>query len=248
MLSLFRTLFILTFCFSSVGSVMAQEKYQTIIVPMVYSSFGDVINPYQISTSLNKVFADKKIPTTLNNNPSDSNYCKQLQVNLLKLNSMFKCKLKVQLKDCLGRVVWEAEGTGVSKEFEAGYYEAIQVALAQLTEMPTIEGAIAEKKEDVSIIKKEERLIFLGDGYRVRLETISESKKALIILNPEDKSYAGEQQVATLRQQGNGSFYDVSFLMPDESIWMGDAIISSKELVLSLTKDGEQKQIVLKKQ
>lgn len=114
----------------------AQTAYKYVIVPTRFAEFTDDLNPYGLSAALQKEFTDKGIRNEFQSDQVADDYCDALTVNLVKVQHMFRNKLKVELLDCRNRVVWSQEGTGHSKEFRKGYAEALADAMKDLGQLP----------------------------------------------------------------------------------------------------------------
>ncbi|MEN8966361.1 MAG: hypothetical protein ABF250_10270 [Polaribacter sp.] len=114
---------------------VAQEKkvsnFTYIIVPTKFDFLKEV-DQYQTS-SLTKFLLKKNDFTALLDSeefPEDlkNNRCKALTASLTDTSSFLKIKLKLELKDCFGKVLFASEGESKKKEFKKGYQEAIRNA------------------------------------------------------------------------------------------------------------------------
>ncbi len=248
MIRIFNRIMLAILLVFSFGTVLAQNEYTQVYIPTSFSSIGDGVNPYQVSTSLQQAFLDKGIKTTFNKESNAANYCNQLQVAIEKSNSLLRCKINLQLVDCLGQIVWQQEGVGQSKGFVEGYAEAIADALKDLNKLP-VSTVKTIKKEASNAVTTQviDKVIYYNDKYLFELKE-NDKKLDLIILNSEKLSYQKNQVVATLEPSDMENLYEVKFTMPDGTVWLGMAIQNNDELTLSITDRNEKQKIVLNKQ
>lgn len=131
----------------------AQTAYKYVIVPTRFAEFTDDLNPYGLSAALQKEFTDKGIRSEFQSDQVADDYCDALTVNLVKVQHLFRNKLKVELLDCRNRVVWSEEGTGHSKEFREGYAEAVADAMKDLEKLPLnpLAGQVAGRTTPVAV-------------------------------------------------------------------------------------------------
>ncbi|MFV0365589.1 MAG: hypothetical protein ACK5JS_03675 [Mangrovibacterium sp.] len=221
----------------------AQEKYTQVYIPTSFPGVRDGINPYQISTAIQKEFIDKGIATTFNKSTDSETFCQELQVAVEKVNNLLRTKLNIKLVDCMGNVVWENEGTGMSKDFVAGYAEAVADAMKDLTELPAVQGSTVQPVRTLPAIASRNKTIYYSEKYILELKD-----NELIVLNSEKLGYASKQVIGKLELSDLEGLYEVNFTMPDGEVWSGMAMLKNDELSLSIAKDGEKQKIVLHKQ
>ncbi|MFV0592914.1 MAG: hypothetical protein ACK5M7_16160 [Draconibacterium sp.] len=117
-------------------SVYAQQPYKYVIIPTHFSEFGNDLNPYGLSSAIQTELDKHSIEGVFATDNMPPDYCEALTVNLVKTSGLLKNKLKVELKDCMNKLVWSNEGTGRSKDFRAGFGEALTDALKDLDRLP----------------------------------------------------------------------------------------------------------------
>lgn len=121
-------------------SLMAQNKYKYVLIPLQVSEIGDGMNPHGISYSAMKALNSKGIKSVFRTDDLPDDYCETLSLSFKNVSSMLRIKLKLELKDCNNVVVWEEEGMARSKDYREGYAEAITVAFKELDELPEIKN------------------------------------------------------------------------------------------------------------
>ena len=153
---LFTTL-IACFIITSAFSQSNLNDYKYIIVPKKFD-FLKQENQYRLN-SLTKFLFEKHGFTTLLEDeayPNDlnTNRCIALRSNVLKESGMFKTKLKVELKDCNGQVVYTSQkGESRIKEYDKSYNEALRNVFKSF-EAVNYSYAPSNKNE-ISVAKKE---------------------------------------------------------------------------------------------
>ncbi len=130
-----RLLFI-AMLLSLTASVIAQNNYKYIIIPTTFPGIASGLDPYGVSSSLQKILNEKSIKSVFKQNELPEDYCETLTAHVEKLPNVFKSKLKVEFRDCRNQTIWSAEGMGVSKAFREGYAEAIEAALKDFEVLP----------------------------------------------------------------------------------------------------------------
>ncbi|MFV0520860.1 MAG: hypothetical protein ACK5MI_00300 [Mangrovibacterium sp.] len=231
----------------SLNVVSAQHNYTQVYIPTSFPTIGSGVNPYQISTSLQQVFISKDIKTTFNKNSNSDSYCDELQVGIIKENSMLRCKVKVQLTDCRGEIVWEEEGAGRSKNFVDGYAEAVADALKDLDNLPSVAIDEVNASETKAPVSKNKGTIYYNDKYLLELNK-KVDRLDLIVLNSDKLDYQKKQIIATLKTADLEDLYEVKFTMPNGTIWLGVAMMKGEELSLSIANGENKQKIVLHKQ
>ncbi|MFV0375998.1 MAG: hypothetical protein ACK5JD_01705 [Mangrovibacterium sp.] len=119
--------------------VQAQSTYKYVIIPINVPGIGKGIDPYGVSSSLQKKLNDKSIKSVFETVERPADYCDALIVYMEKESSMLKNKIAIEFRDCTNRVVWSTVGTGLSKEFRTGYAEAIADALKDFEALPEVQ-------------------------------------------------------------------------------------------------------------
>ncbi|MFY9242707.1 MAG: hypothetical protein WAO74_06740 [Polaribacter sp.] len=165
--NIFSLLLILT-----ITSVLSQEtnfdKYQYIIV-LDRFDFLKESDQYQTS-SLTKFLLNKKgfkvflssetLPNELNNNR-----CLALVATVKDDSSMFTTKNAIEIKDCLGKVLYTSSfGSSKLKLYEKAYHEAIRDAFNSMTDFnysynPDLVKNMVDEKNEVVIAKNSTNVI-----------------------------------------------------------------------------------------
>ena len=133
---------ILLLCVSICFSAFAQsnlDAYKYVIVPNKYGFLKEA-NQYQLN-GLTQFLLEKEGFTALMEDdvmPADlmANGCLALRVDVNSDSSLFKTKLKVLLKDCKNKVVFESpEGVSKEKEYDKAYQGALRTAFESLNDI-----------------------------------------------------------------------------------------------------------------
>ncbi len=253
----------------------SQQPYKYIIIPVQFPEIGEDLNPYGVSTALQKVFNEKSLAHAFHAPEMEEDYCDALTVNLVPVKNMFKNKLKVELKDCRNQVIWSREGTGNSKDFRKGYAEAISDALSELNDIPVdpnasptatpaVQEAPAEKpvvaqqglarpvatsssgNQPEEVLYKPNKL-FYNYTYFIDLVDAENGKKKLIILNGELLGYDNLALIGTLTPSGLGDVFTLEWRNPGGETVRGVANLTAEELKISLPEGETLKVITLQK-
>ena len=131
-----KNLFAIAFIFFLSITAFAQEKYQYVIIPTHLPGIGSGLDPYGVSSSLQKILSEKSIKSTFKQDLLPDDFCKALTANIEKVPNLFRSKVKIEFKDCRNQTIWSAEGTGMSKSFREGYAEALVDALEKFEMLP----------------------------------------------------------------------------------------------------------------
>ena len=135
-------------------SSFAQEKYKYVIIPTQMPTISSGLNPYGLSSSIQRTLIDKSIQCKFKTNETPEDICDALELKVTKLPNMLRSKLKAELHDCMGKIVWTGEGVGRSKTFSEGYAEAFADAMKDLDELPLIQTKYQRiKKEPIAETK-----------------------------------------------------------------------------------------------
>jgi hypothetical protein len=190
----FSLLLILTMT-SIFGQENNFDKYQYIIVQDKFDFLKEA-DQYQTS-SLTKFLLNKKgfkvflssetLPEELNNNK-----CLALVGNVKDDSSMFTTKNTIEIKDCLGKVLYTSSlGSSKQKDFEKAYHESIRGAFESMTDFnytynpDLVENKVEEKKEVIT-------------AKNITDEVVNSVKKnPVIIATPEVKVDTKKQSTTT---------------------------------------------------
>lgn len=114
----------------------ALNDYKYVIVPSKFKFFKDA-DQYRLNTvtkfylqnfGFETYFDNDQLPAVL----VDKN-CNKLFVDVDENNSMFATKIKINFKDCKGKILFTStEGTSRSKEYAIAYNEAFRTALKSI--------------------------------------------------------------------------------------------------------------------
>ncbi len=240
----------------------AQERYEYVIIPLRISEIGEGVDPYHISTSAMKALHEKSIKSVFEKEDLPEDYCEALNLKIINTSTLFKNKLKLELVDCFNRTLWTGEGTGRSKEYQNGYYEAIVNAIKDLDELPRVNNssvksylekeskpAKAETSAVAAVSEKQPNnlaVIYISNRYSVNVVEIDNDKLELRVLNDNELKYQKDQVLALLVPTGIENIYSVSWNKEDGSTHEGVANFSDTELKISL-KGPESEVISLQK-
>ena len=248
-------------------AVFAQEPYKYVIIPTQFGDFGEDFNPYGLSSAVQKELDAHSIRSVFPSEEVNDDYCDALTVNLIKLSSAFKNKLKVELKDCRNKVVWSQEGTGRSKDFREGFGEAVAEALSGLKQLPInySQSSSSLKQDVVSVIEpqkaapiepkaldleSEEDIYrpsnpYYNYTYFVDMVDVGEGKKELLVINGELLGYKNLQKIATLTPSGLDNVFTAEWITPKGNKIKGLANLIGGELKISFSNEKSEKVITL---
>ena len=143
------------FLFSiSFGLSQQLDNYKYVIVPVKFDflkeadqySLNSVTKLYLQNYGFETYFDNEKLPTAL----VDKN-CNKLFVVVDENNSMFSTKIKINFKDCNGKILFtSAEGSSRSKEYQTAYNEAFRTALKSIA---SANYKYQEKKENTPVFE-----------------------------------------------------------------------------------------------
>ncbi|MCK3686245.1 hypothetical protein [Maribellus sp. YY47] len=245
-------------------SASAQQAYKYVIIPTYFRDFGDELNPFGISSTIQAELDKHSIKGVFEYVEIPDDYCETLTVNVEKKSNVLKNKLKIELRDCMNQVIWENEGTGRSKEYRAGFGEAVVDALKDLNQLPENKTKnVTPQKEPVranitTVTESEKQTVEEGQNYKpqngyynstylVDLIDAANNKKELLILNGETLGYKKQQTIATLTPSGLDGVFTVSWMKSDGSTITGIARLTGDKLEVSLNNDGKEEVIELRK-
>ena len=250
--------FLLGFVFLPVS--YSQQSFKYIIISTSFPDIAKGFNPYNVSSSLQKVLTERGIKTVLESDELPTDFCEALTVEIEKIASFFSNKLEIKLKDCQNRVVWKNIGSGHSKEYVEGYYEAIVDAFSKFTELP--QNTVANKPApetppspeiqppaQVAAIDavEEPTTIFFNDKYIVNLVTETEKTKNLIVVNGQTLGYDKLQNIAVLTSTDLPGMHTIEMVTPEGNKLRGIAELDDSKLKIILSSDNEPIVITLMK-
>lgn len=124
-----KTILFLVLLLSVSGFSQSVNDFQYVFVPTKFTEFSEA-NQYNLNTitkimlqkyGFKSYVANDSVPDEIINNS-----CKKLYADLIKGTSPFKSELKVVLKDCKEKVVYETNfGVSKEKDLRKAYYEAL---------------------------------------------------------------------------------------------------------------------------
>lgn len=268
-----KRLLIIAILLSLTASVIAQKNYKYVIIPTTFSGISSGLDPYGVSSSLQKILNKKSIKSVFKQNELPEDYCETLTAHVEKLPNVFKSKLKVEFRDCRNQTIWSAEGMGVSKAFREGYAEAIEAALKnfevlpvnqsqqyvsspkvvesqkpQEKPVPTIKPVVEKVVIEEVITQNTERIykptnLYYNYNYFIDLIENENGSIELMVINGELLGYKNLQIVATLNPSGLENVYTVEWLKTNDSKLTGVANLANIELKISL-QDGDKKLVI----
>jgi len=248
--------------------VSAQDTYKFVIIPTTAPEIGKGIDPYGVCSTLQKILTDKSIVSLFEGPDRPTNYCDGLNAEVVKENSLLRNKVSVIFRDCMNQVVWSHEGVGMSKDFRAGYAEAIEDALKDFNKLPVVkftQSQVAAAAPVVSGTKVEvpatpnvienrtgeeytPQNIYFNEKYLVDYLAVTSGDRKLIVLNGNSLGYEKMQEIATLTPSDLAGIYTVKFTQPDGAVWSGVANETGAELKISISSGDNRMVITLQKQ
>lgn len=109
------------------------NNYKNVIVPYKFDFLKEK-NQYQLN-ALTKFLFNKKFTAYLDNEnlPKELlvNKCSALSVDFLDNSGMFNTILKLEIKNCLGAILFSSDGESKEKSYEKAYQMAIRDAYAK---------------------------------------------------------------------------------------------------------------------
>ena len=261
-----RISFLLIFIVSALFS-QAQTTYKYVIIPTNIPDIGKGINPYQVSSNLQKALNEKSIKSIFETSERPADYCDALIAVLQKESSMLRNKLTIEFRDCMNRVIWSNVGTGQSKEYIDGFAEAIEDALTDFNALPEVRYATSGKSVAPAVVASvqapvappvvesaevnenyQPQNVYFNEKYLVDYVRETSGKHKLIILNGNSLGYGKMQEIATLVPSDLPGILTVRFSQPDGEIWNGVANETASELKISISSGDSRTVITLQKQ
>jgi hypothetical protein len=172
-----RIVFVITIL-SSIALSHAQNlnEYKYVIVPNRYEFLKET-DQYKLNSLTQFLFQKYGFTAIMKEEvlPKDviNNGCLVLNANVLNDSGMFNTKLKVELKNCKGEVVYTSpEGTSREKKYNIAYNQALRAAFKSFEELdykyvPSEKALVSAKIED----KKEEEIKKLKEEIKALKET-----------------------------------------------------------------------------
>lgn len=240
----------------------AQERYSYVLIPRTFAGFkNQEDNPYGLSSNIHYLLAKRHIKTYYEGKERTmEDPCNGLKVVLKNTSSLFKNKLRFALENCNGTKVFSGEGTGLSKDFQKGYTEALQEALKELSQLPYKDESVEEFSRPASVQSPTEGIVGTGkqDEYQPKnlyfnttytFDLVEENgKKHLKIINGKLLGYKKLQTIAILSSSGiDNNTYSIKWYTPQGNIINGIAKFSGKELNISLSTVKGNKLIKVRK-
>lgn len=142
----------------------AQENYKIIIMPKKFEFLNEE-NKYNLNVLCKLFFEKEGFEVYFENDkmPSDiaNNRCNALFMSLVENNTLFKTKIKVELKDCQNNIVtFSEEGETREKDLNKAYNEATRFALKSLQGYTNFKNpyanSIEKKKVTIEVDKSNE--------------------------------------------------------------------------------------------
>ncbi len=175
------------------------NDYKYVIVPNQFE-FQREVDQYRLN-SLSKFLFEKNGFIALKEGdalPKElvENGCLSLNADVLNNSGLFKTKLKIQLKNCRGEVMYTSEvGTSRAKKFVVAYNEALRAAFKhmgalnykylpndKITGLTSLNVEGGEKDEEIEKLKKE-------------IQSLKEKKEEVVEVVKEDKEVLEEEGV-----------------------------------------------------
>lgn len=141
MKSALKLIFLLSF-YAAYGQNISDYKY--ILLPEKFSGKG--MNNYDLAKNLSSQLKQKGYEI-VTGDPLKSGIenCSIAYVDLLNTSSLLKNKVKIEFKDCNGKILSSSEATSYIKEYEDGYPDALATAAKNIPRVNP-NAALAEKK------------------------------------------------------------------------------------------------------
>lgn len=199
---------------SFVNKLSAQNNYERlndfkfVVVPMQYAMF-DEENKYLLNSLSKHLLTEAGFTTYVNTDPKLTNMeldrCMGLYAHISGTPEDFfslKTKIRLQLKDCKGNLVYEtSEGVSKLKKYKEAYQEALRDAASALSSLDYAynggEGYFASQKEDVAtkeVIEEEtalDRATSFDYSYGENLYKVEKIEAGYIIKSKETNSKLG---------------------------------------------------------
>jgi len=222
----FTFYFLITFF--TTASVYSQQlgDYKYIIIPEQFE-FLDEVNKYGLNIAtkqqLNKYGFEAFIVTeALPFNVKD-NICDILNLSVEDNSSFIRTKIKIILKDCEDKVVFEsAEGDSKEKNYQKTYQEAFKEALLSFKGLVIKKSRSEETIKEVQTVSNEkqktEEVIKPNAARKVAASTLISSSSENIV------EYSSSDNIYSMTQEGN----TLTFFEGQKEIGVANAIANTK--------------------
>ncbi len=235
-----------------------QDRYKYVIIPTFAADIGQGMNPNQVCSSMQKSLTKRSIPCQFEGAERTVDYCDALRVNFEKGQSLLRNKIVLHFVDCMNRVIFSMEGTGMSKDFPEGYAEAIEDALADFSQLPikkydvpaapvavaATTPVVAAPVADATKADYTPTEIWFNEKYLVDYVKDEQGKIKLIILNGREQGYKKLEQIAQLEPSDIAGIYSVQWTQPNGKVWSGVGQGSDSQLTISVSA-GENKEVII---
>lgn len=155
---------------------IAQENYKVIVMPKKFDFLKEE-NQYNLNTMC-KLFFEKEGFTVFyatDNLPMEiaKNRCNALFLDVIESNSMFKTKVKIELKDCQSNVVaFSDEVESREKNLNTAYNQVTRTALISMKGFTNIKNTYNNAKETISNTEIVEKNI-QKESVEIKVENIA---------------------------------------------------------------------------
>jgi hypothetical protein len=143
-------LYLFLFCSFYSNGQQTLNDFQTVILPLRFE-FQKEDNEYRLNSSLKfelEKLGIKVLTTKSNNEINFSDRCQYLYIDVKEMSSMLNTKIKLQLNDCQGNVIYESvEAKTKEKNKEKAYKEVTKQILESIQ---SIDYRYNEKSNQVS--------------------------------------------------------------------------------------------------
>jgi len=147
------------------------NDYKYIIVPKKFSAFKNM-NEHQTSTLIKFLLEKEGFDVVYDddtNEDLEDDYCLGAKVNLEDNSGLFATKVKLMLRDCSGKLLFETqEGRSKIKEFKKAYHEAIREACLSFK---GLEYAYEPKEDEPEKTSEPITISFKDDVKQIETET-----------------------------------------------------------------------------
>lgn len=200
------------------------NDYKYAILPQKFAFFKEV-DQFKLNTLARhllkkngfEVYYDTEaIPDGL-----EYNRCNAINVDVIKIKSLLKTRLKVQLKNCYNEVLFESfEGVSKNKDLEKAYKEALIIAFESFEGLNYRYQPKSEQISKVETVKEVKTAeVSLGEKKELKKAKNSKSDVAVLKAVPNDKGYIlkdakGNEVFQLIKSQKD----DVFFLSNNQGI------------------------------
>jgi len=160
-----------------------QKKYKYVIVPLQYN-FTAKPNQFQLNILTRVMLQEEGFEVYMSEGEEIpehvvSSKCETLRADVKKDRSILSSKLRFQLFNCYGNLVFESKGTSREKDFDTSYKEALTMAIRE----------------------------FQAESYKfLQTETNTEESQAVLVSEDKPKSF---DEISTKYTEGELEFWMV---------------------------------------